>query len=231
MLEAGIKSITVVGDCTENLEIRQDDIVLNGSGSATLTGNGSSPAITITGNRVVIEDWAGIHGGTKTGILVGESGSATISNVDSITGSDGVMVTQSAFMRVEYSDIQATDDGIVATQGGNAYVTHSDSSFNGGDGAVVVGGGSAEFGTGNTINSNGRDGIIFSGGNAYFSGGSSETQSNNTSSDPLGYDIVCVAYSRVLVYDDSRINSTTKGLNQSCVMLTYPTTGLSIWAP
>lgn len=218
--------IEVSGDCAGfNYSIVTDDLTLRGVAGATITGDGLAPAVSIIADRVAIEDWAGIDGGVANGILVGASGSATVSNISLIEGLNGVVVTQSAFAEVEDSAIQADRDGIIALSGGSVKIAATDISFNGRDGVLVVTSGTAEIAAGNTINNNGRFGVLASAAQVGFTRGTSTVQNN-----PAG-DLACRSYSRIHVNQVAQIASSSQNLSPSlCVVFTIPN-GLSVWAP
>jgi hypothetical protein len=193
--------LEVTGDCDGSVVIPIDGLTLRALAGATLTGDGANPAISITGNRVTVEDWALIDGDTADGIVVGASGSAQIQDISLVEGNDGIVVTNAASAEIDnVLDIDATDDGIFATLNGVAIITNTNSSNNGGDGLVIGGGGAVHLAGGNTVNSNGRYGIFTSGGQLQISG-------SNTV-DGHGVDVWCTAFSRII--PRQKLTSTTK---------------------
>lgn len=188
--------IKVIGDCVGNHVITTDGLIVSGQGGATITGTGDAPAITIAGaDKVTLEGFAEINGNSDRGIVVRASGSAVVREISLITGSNGVFVTQSAFVEINgVDDIIADDHGIVADLNGSAEIVDSNISGNGRDGVHVAAGGAVNIAGGNTINNNGRHGIFSSGGQILFNGA-------NTVQDHLdpNWDIRCSAFSRMIV--------------------------------
>ncbi len=197
--------LIVKSHCTgTNYVIATDGLTLRGIANATITGKGTAPAITITGHRVTVEGWAEINGNSDRGIVVRVSGSAVVREISLITGSNGVFVTQSAFVEINgVDDIIADDHGILAGLNGSAEIVDSNISGNGRDGVHVAAGGAVNIAGGNTINNNGRHGIFSSGGQVLFNG--ANTVQGHLDPD---WDIRCSAFTRIIVTQS--ITSTSK---------------------
>src|SRR5690348_12514048 len=78
MLKAG-DTLLVSGTCNENLTIGQEveRITLDGQGTATINGDSSANAVTVTGRGVTIRGFV-ITGGSPQAVSVADGGSAVI---------------------------------------------------------------------------------------------------------------------------------------------------------
>ena len=223
-IDEGIENrvIEVDGDCEQNVVVDVNGVTINGGDIATITGDGLTPAITITANEVAIEHWAEIDGGLEDGIVVHAGGSAVVRDINLITGEDGVVVTEAAFVEINHSNVfEADDQGIVASQSGGAKIIDTTTTFNTNDGVLAVSGGSVNIAGGNTINNNGRFGL-FAAGSQY------EIRGANTIQDNAEFDIRCAAYSRVIVID-SITSTTQEDSTTSCVL--FGLNGIPIFVP
>ena len=149
-------TISVSGDCTENVFIgeNKDAITLDGGGSATITGLfaviNTSPTIQVRGSGIVIKNFAAITGG-RDGILVNMGGAAVILN-NIIHGNNrhGVNVNESSNARIGFQSVNDTA------------ASPNDIHGNGGRGVSVTGSSNARI-AGNTISNNDDDGVgVFS---------------------------------------------------------------------
>lgn len=208
--------LEVTGDCIGSIVVSIDGLTLRALAGATLTGDGVTPAISITGNRVTIEGWSLIDGITADGIVVGASGSAQVRNITLIKGNDGIVVTDAASVEIDnVSDIDATDDGIFAVFNGVALITNTNSSDNGDDGVVVGAGGVIALNGGNTINNNSRYGIFASGGQVRI-GGANTIQGNSN------YDVRCTGFTRILVTQTLSSSSSQELVEPGLCFVTGP---------
>lgn len=195
--------IEVSGDCLGfNYTIATDKLTLRGVDGATITGDGLAPAITVAADRVVIADWAAIDGATNVGVSVGRSGSAEISNVGALTGSNGVLVTESAFANIvgsHLSDNTAASAALLVSLGGHARVQDTEVSGNNRRGIVIVNTGTAHIAGGTTINDNREEGIFILHGSLLLDGADNYLQGNATAALVGDRDINCFNYSRITV--------------------------------
>ncbi|NKB49010.1 MAG: hypothetical protein GKS02_06550 [Alphaproteobacteria bacterium] len=199
-LDIGATDITVTGTCNENVSISNDNVVLDGSGTASLIGDGLSTAMAITADHVVIKDWASVEGGAGIGITVGSGGSATISNMASITGSRGLNVTESAFANIIGSSFSnGPGDGLFATLGGNVTIQGSSFSGNSLRGILITNTGSVSLKSDNVIDGNTRQGVL-------IINGALTIQRNVVNNSMAGNgttvgqtDLGCFSYSRIFV--------------------------------
>lgn len=223
-LDTGATDITVTGACNESVSIFTDDVVLNGSGTASIVGDGSSAAIDIAADRIVIADWASVEGGASFGIRVGGSGSATISNVASIKGSRGVLVTESAFANIVDSSLSnnqtgSPGDGLFVQLGGNAALQGSSFSGNNARGILIVNTGSVSPMSDNSIDGNDSDGIrILHGALTIRSDGANNTVSGNGVVTGLE-DVRCFNFSRIFV-GTSLANTGGTSVISNCIVAT-----------
>jgi hypothetical protein len=144
-LALGAKDITVVGTCTENVEIRQDDVTIEGIGAATVVGQ-----LFVNGaNRVTVKNLTvqGAPQPADSGILIDRGGSAVLDHVTVRNAVTGVDATGSSYVEIINGSLfeNNTADGIRVQLGSSGVVKDSTSRNNGDGGVTVTRGGSVEL--------------------------------------------------------------------------------------
>lgn len=153
-LNAGITEITVVGTCTETVEIRRDDVTITGLGNATLLGK----VIVDGAGRINIKKLKVQGVSPDTGILLERGASAVLDNVTVQNAVDGVRATGNSYLEIVNGSVVQNNSatGIRIEYGSGALVTDSTCRNNFFDGLSVGNGGSAEL-RNNTIEGNGEE--------------------------------------------------------------------------
>ena len=153
-LNAGFDELTVNGTCTEDVEIRRDDVTIQGDpndGPDTIVGE-----VFITGaHRVTIQDLA-ISNSQFHGIAAVDGAAVTVARVtvDSVANA-GIIATGGAHLRADQVTIKNSGGGvgIQLDLGSQALLTNSTILDNGGEGIELLRGSVAEI-SGNTIKDN-----------------------------------------------------------------------------
>ncbi|MCH8111339.1 MAG: right-handed parallel beta-helix repeat-containing protein [Proteobacteria bacterium] len=153
-------TIVVRGTCVENVVIDRDWVTLqpHDSGGSIEAADDTKPVILITGRHVTVQDFDGasISGG-RTGILVGDGGSASILNND-ITGTEfGLLVTNGSVALVEGNLIDHNVWGVVVGQKSTARFSDNTIVLNDEIGLIVQVTSSVRIFSGNSISNNGQN--------------------------------------------------------------------------
>jgi CSLREA domain-containing protein len=163
--------IPVTGTCNENIIIRNEKqrLTVDGLGTAIIHGlNAGSPTLNVRGKGILIQNFAGISGGSH-GIHVNRGSNAVIdNNTIQSTGAHGILVDELAFAVVVNNSIENNPGaGVFVGENSTARVGfNSDSEtlsagnsiLNNGVGVVVSNNSSARI-VGNTIGANSGPGI------------------------------------------------------------------------
>lgn len=184
----GPETIVVTGTCHEYLEIKTDDVTIQG-------GNYQPPStpvpdrsiIWVRGARRVLITGVTVTGGYN-GIVVGQGGSLTLDGNSTISGAanNGVVSVFGSSMTVNSSTIQENVQGVAAADNSAIVVINSYIQNNTGAGVVVVRSSSARIGQ-NLFGVQMKSWITDNGGSGVYIGRSSHaivdgnTIDNNTS--------------------------------------------------
>jgi len=138
-LDAGFNEIKVVGTCTENVEIRDDDVTIEGVGAAKVVGG-----LFVNGaQRVTIKNLT-VEGGTPRP-----------------EGTSGVLVRSGASLEVvKVLSQNVTGEGVVIDRGASAILDQVTSQNNSGIGIYATGNSYLEVRNGSVVQNNGADGIV-----------------------------------------------------------------------
>lgn len=166
-------TFSVFGNCSENVIIRNEKqrITIDGNNNATIAGpNANAPTFNVRGKGILIQNFAGIGGGSH-GVAVNRGSNAVLNNnlIQNTNGS-GIVVDQLAFSVITNNTIQNNPEaGILVDESSTARIgfnldTETTASPNtiqsNGIGIAVMNNSSARV-VGNTISANSGDGIIF----------------------------------------------------------------------
>lgn len=145
-LSAGFEDIKVRGTCLEKVEVRADDVTLQGIGNATIIGR-----IVINGaNRATIKSLTvrGTPGNpTDSAVLIDRGGAAVLDRVTVREAVTGVDVTGNSYAEILNGSLfeNNTGEGIRVQTGSGVIVKDSTSRSNGDGGITVTRGGSAQL--------------------------------------------------------------------------------------
>jgi len=139
-VNAGFDEITIVGTCTENVGIQQDDVTLQGGGSGgTVIGE-----LFVTGaHRVTIQNLT-ISGGSGHGIAAVDGAAVAVTNVTiNGVGDTGIVATNGSFINVNGATVQNSGGGtgITVDMGSQAVIAGSTIRNNSSTGISVLRGG------------------------------------------------------------------------------------------
>lgn len=166
-------TLLVSGTCNENLDIGQEvqRITLDGQGTATISGDSSANAITVTGRGITIRGFV-ITGGSPQAVSVADGGSAVIDgNTIQNAARNGIAVFRNSSADIINNTIQNNPLAGIAIQSNssarigwlgppNKRVSAPNTiQNNGAQGIQVYRGSSAQIFS-NTIQNNGAQGII-----------------------------------------------------------------------
>jgi len=166
-LNVGFDEITVVGTCTETVEIRRDDVTIEGTGNATLIGK-----VLVDGARRVKIKNLKVQGIPQVtgGILLDRGASVALDHVTVRDAEVGVEATGNSYLEVLNGSVVElnTSTGIFIWQGSSALIVDSTCRNNAGDGLAVQDGGAAQL-RDNTFEDNGPggDSQVFIGENSF----------------------------------------------------------------
>ena len=123
-VNAGFEEITVVGTCTENVAIQQDDLTIQGGGAGgTIIGE-----LSVTGaHRVTIQNLT-ISGGPGHGIAAVDGAAVAVTNVIINGVADtGIIATNGSFINVNGTTVQNSGGGtgIAVDMGAQAVIAGS----------------------------------------------------------------------------------------------------------
>ena len=166
-------TLLVRGTCNENLAIGQDvhRITLDGQGAATINGDSSANAVTVTGRGITIRGFV-ITGGSPQAISVADGGSAVIDdNTIQYAARNGIAVFRNASADIINNTIQNNPLAGIAIQSNssarigwvgppnNRVSAPNTIQNNGAQGVQVYRGSSAQIFS-NIIQNNGSHGVI-----------------------------------------------------------------------
>jgi parallel beta-helix repeat protein len=166
-------TLFVSGTCNENLSIGQEveRITLDGQGTATINGDSSANAVTVTGRGITIRGFV-INGGAPQAVSVSDGGSAVIdSNTIQDAARNGIAVFRNSSADIINNTIQYNPLAGIAIQSNssarigwvgppnNRISQPNTIQNNGAQGIQVYRGSSAQIFS-NTIQNNGADGIL-----------------------------------------------------------------------
>lgn len=195
--------INVKGHCNgHSYVIATNGLTLRGQGIAKITGDGTAPALTITGHQVTVENFNLIDGDGDNGIVVSANGSANILDIASIKGFRSVLVIESAYANIVDSSLSNNligDTALVVSLGGHARLESSDVSGNNRRGIFIGNGGSMQLGSDNTINGNGEEAIMILYGLLAMTGTNNIASGNATKFLPGDNDVNCFNFSRIFI--------------------------------
>jgi len=166
-------TLLVSGSCDENLAIGQEieRITLDGQGSATINGDSSANAVTVTGRGITIRGFV-ITGGSPQAVSVADGGSAVIDgNTIQNAARNGIAVFRNSSADIINNTIQNNPLAGIAIQSNssarigwvgppnNRISAPNTIQGNGAQGVQVYRGSSAQIFS-NTIQNNGSHGVI-----------------------------------------------------------------------
>ena len=166
-------TLLVSGTCNENLVLGQEvqRITLDGLGTATINGDSSANAVTVTGRGITIRGFT-ITGGSPQGVSVADGGSAVIDgNTIQDAARNGIAVFRNSSADIINNTIQNNPVAGIAIQSNssarigwlgppNNRVSHPNTiQNNGAQGIQVYRGSSAQIFS-NTIQNNGSHGVF-----------------------------------------------------------------------
>ncbi len=172
MLKAG-DTLLVSGTCNENLTIGQEveRITVDGQGTATINGDSSANAVTVTGRGVTIRGFV-ITGGSPQAVSVADGGSAVIDgNTIQFAARNGIAVFRNSSADIINNTIQNNPLAGIAIQSNsssrigwvgppnNRISAPNTIQNNGAQGVQVYRGSSAQIFS-NTIQNNGSHGVF-----------------------------------------------------------------------
>jgi hypothetical protein len=164
-------TLSVFGNCNENVIIRNEKqrITIDGNNNATINGpNANAPTINVRGKGILIQNFAGISGGSD-GVHVNRGSNAVLNNnLIQNTGGNGVLIDELAVTVLTNNTIQNNPGaGAFVTEASTARIGfNADSETvaspnaiqNNALGVVVSNGSSARV-VGNNVINNSGDGI------------------------------------------------------------------------
>ena len=108
-VNAGFDEITIVGTCTEDVGIQQDDVTLQGGGAGgTVIGE-----LSVTGARRVTIQNLTVRGGSGSGIAAADGAAVAVTNVtiDGVADT-GISATNGSFINVNGATVQNSGGGV-----------------------------------------------------------------------------------------------------------------------
>jgi Right handed beta helix region len=203
-LDSGFDEITLDGTCTENVEIRQDGVTIQGDGDDTVKGelfvNGAQ-RVTIQNLKILGEGTPGLNGIVSINSAAVRIANVTIEGI----GDHGVIVLHGASADLNQVTVRNSTRGIVAEDNGSFQAVNSLVEGSN-DIAVVINRGSSGVVIESTIQNNSGIGILFAlggGGNiinstiqnngglgiAVTRGASAAIEGNTIQGSPLGVSV------------------------------------------
>jgi parallel beta-helix repeat protein len=159
-LSAGFDEITVEGTCTENVEIRQDDVTIQGNGNDTVMGE-----LFVNGaRRVTIQNLSVQGDGTPgtNGIVATNDAAVTVAGavVDG-PGDHGVIALHGASAVLDQVTIRNATHGVAAEDNASVEIRNGSLIENMSEIGIRIGRGSSGVVLASTIENNGGTGIDF----------------------------------------------------------------------
>jgi parallel beta-helix repeat protein len=166
-------TLLVSGTCNENLDIGEEvhRITLDGRGTATINGDSSASAVSVTGTGITIRGFV-ITGGAPQGVFVSDGGSAVIDgNTIQYADRNGIAVFRNSSADIVNNTIQNNPLAGIAIQSNssarigwlgppnNRVSAPNTIQNNGAQGVQVYRGSSAQIFS-NTIQNNGSHGVL-----------------------------------------------------------------------
>jgi len=183
-LNAGFDEITVNGTCTEDVEIRRDDVTIQGDPNDGLDTIGGQ--VFITGaHRVTIQDLA-ISNSQFHGIAAVDGAAVTVArvNIDSVAGA-GIIATDGAHLSADQVTIQNSGAGGIALDTGAVANIANSTILDNGESGIGTSRGSVITLSGNTI-SGSPEGVTFGTGSVGWLDGNTISTSISADSAALG---------------------------------------------
>jgi hypothetical protein len=161
--------VLVRGTCNESVSISRSDVTLRGETGFGSAINGPNPTVdtlTVTANRVTVEDLS--IGGGRNGITgIGAAGLNVRNTTVQSTGRSGIVYANGSSGIVDGCTVQLNARDGVVVEAGSLTIINSNVSQNSRVGVFVAPGGAARIGidnrnvgAGNTISQNGATGVV-----------------------------------------------------------------------
>ena len=159
-LTAGFDEITVEGTCTENVEIRQDDVTIQGDGNDTVMGE-----LFVNGARRVTIQNLTVQGdgapGTNGIVATNDAAVTIVSAVVDGPGDHGVIALHGASAILDQVTIRNATHGVAAEDNASVEVGNGSLIENMSDIGIRIGRGSSGVVLASTIQNNNSTGIDF----------------------------------------------------------------------